>query len=288
MKENVGYEIPPSLKYEEKIFKGLTLRQLIFLLIGGVACVLLVKLYLWIGVTGDLSKVILIMSLLTAISSSLAICELRLDSWFNTVFRYIKKGKKIHRFDKEMLEFLTLRSINHDHYFNVYGDACIILKLYTLTGDRSDIKNADVIRANDIDFLNSLPCPIQLVGYSSLFDIDKYISMVLDGVGLLPDDQQNLMIGHLDHLKQYCEAGNIKDKEIYMVIRAPEHTIDPVEKVRIDTKTIIKGLSSCFVVGEWLKGSRLTNTALMITCDVGRDGIDYLADYVTMEDIKNV
>ena len=49
-------------------------------------------------------------------------------------------------------------------------------------------------------------------------------------------------------------------------------------------KTIIKGLSGCFVVGERLIGAPLTNTLLMISCGVGRDGIDYLADCVTMED----
>lgn len=288
MKENIGYEIPPSLKYEEKIFKGLTFRQLLYLSLGFIVCGVALKVYGLIGIKGSLSQVVLIFVLLTIISLAIAICQLRLDSVFLTVLRYIRKGKKIHRFDKEMLEFLTLRSIHHDHYFNVYSDACVILKLYTLTGDRSDINNADTVRTNDIDFLNSLPCPIQLVGYSSLFDIDKYISMVLEGSKLLPDDQQALMIGHLNHMKQYCSEGDIKDKEIYMVIRAPAGTINQVEKVSIDAKTIIKGLSSCFVVGEWLEGSRLTNTALRITCGVGRDGIDYLTDFVTLEDLKDV
>ena len=184
-----------------------------------------------------------------------------------------------------MLNFLTLSSMNTEYYYNVFGDACTILKLYTLTGDRSDAKNIDTIRERDIDFLNSLPCPFQLIGHSSHFDIDKYVSMVMNGVELLSDDQQKLMIGHFNHIKQYCDDEDVKDKTVYMVIRTPVNTVNQIEKLDIDTKTIIKSLTSCFVVGERLTGQRLTNTFLMLSCGVGRDGVDYLADCVTLEDI---
>ena len=284
MNENIGYEIPPSLKYEERIFAGMTRRQLVYLISAVAACVLFVKLTGSLAVYGQYYKFILIICLCSILTFFGCVCQFRLDAWLLTVKHYIIRGKKINRFDKEMLNFLTLRSVNYDHYFNVYGDACTIIKLYTLTGDRSDAKNADIIRKCDTDFLNSLPCSIQLIGYSSLFDIEKYTSMVLGGVQLLPDEQQRLMIGHLNHIKEYCENENIKDKSVYMVIRSPVNTLNQVEQVDINTKTIIKGLSRCFVVGERLTGAALTNTLLMISCRVGRDGIDYLSDCITMED----
>lgn len=285
MSENIGYEIPPSLKYEEKIFAGLTKRQLIYLVTAFALCTVLIKFTSFLSVYGTAYKFILIIVLCSIVTMSLAICQLRLDSWFVTVSKYMKKKNKINRFDKEMLNYLSLRSINHDHYYNVFGDACTILKLYTLTGDRSDAKNIDTIQSSDTDFLNSLPCPIQLIGHSSHFDIDKYVSMVMNGVEFLSDDQQKLMIGHLNHIKSYCDDENVKDKTVYMVIKTPINTINQIEKLDIDTKTIIQSLTSCYVVGERLTGHRLTNTLLMLSCGVGRDGVDYLADCVTLEDI---
>lgn len=284
MSENTGYEIPPSLKYEEKIFAGLTRRQLVYLIMAVAACVLFVKFTGSLVVYGQYYKFILIICLCSILTFFGCICQFRLDDWLKTVKKYIMKGKKINRFDKEMLNYLTLRSVNYDHYFNVYGDACTILKMYTLTGDRSDNKNIDMIRQKDTDFLNSLPCSIQLIGYSSLFDIEKYVSMVMDGAQLLPDEQQRLMIGHLNHMKQYCADENIKDKSVYMVIRTPVNSLNQVERLDIDTKTIINGLKQCFVIGERLTGAALTNTLLMISCGVGREGIDYLSDCVTLED----
>ena len=284
MSENIGYEIPPSLKYEERIFAGLTMRQLIYLVLAVGVCIIIIKATSVFAVYGDNYKILLIFSLCAVVCFFVAICQLRLDSWFLTVLKYIKRGKKINRFDKEMLDFLSLRDVKYDYYYNVYGDACTILKLYTLTGDRSDAKNADKIRKRDTYFLNSLPCSIQILGYSSLFDIEKYTSMVLGGVQLLPDDQQKLMIGHLNHIEQYCKDENVKDKMLYMIIKTPVNNLNQVEKLNIDTNTIIKGLSECFVVGERLTGTALSNTHLMISCGVGRDGIDYLSDCVTMED----
>ena len=284
MSENIGYEIPPSLKHEEKIFAGLTMRQVIYLFLAVSVCVLLIKFTAVFAVYGTAYKVVLIFALLTTVSIFLAVCQLRLDSWFITVSKYMKRGKRINRFDKEMLGFLSLRDVNYDHYFNVYGDACSILKIYTLTGDRSDAKNADKIRQLDTDFLNSLPCQIQILGYSSLFDIEKYTSMVLNNAKLLPDDQQKLMIGHLNHIEQYCKDQNVKDKMLYLIIKTPVNSLNQIEKLNIDTNTIIKGLSECFVIGERLTGTVLTNTHLMISCGVGREGVDYLSDCVTMED----
>jgi len=284
MSEKIGYEIPPSLKYEEKIFAGLTRRQLIYLIFAFAVCVIIVKSTAVFAVYGDIYKFLLIISLCSVIGISIAVCELRLDNWFITVYKYIKRGKKINRFDKEMLNFLSLNDIKYDYYYNVFGDVCTILKLYTLTGDRTDANNDEKIREKDTDFLNSLPCSIQIVGYSSTFDIEKYTSMVLDGVQLLPDDQQKLLIGHLNHIEQYCKDENTKDKSLYMIVKTPVNSLNQIEKLNIDTKTIIKGLSACFVVGERLEGASLTNTLLMISCGVGRDGIDYLSDCVTMED----
>ena len=285
MSENIGYEIPPSLKYEEKIFAGLTKRQLIYLVTAFALCTVLIKFTSFLSVYGTAYKFILIIVLCSIVTLSLAICQLRLDSWFVTVSKYMKKKNKINRFDKEMLNFLSLRTVNYDHYYNTFGDACTILKLYTLTGDRSDAKNTDMIREKDIDFLNSLPCQIQLIGHSSLFDIDKYVSMVMNSVELLPDDQQKLMIGHLNHIKSYCNDENVKDKVVDMLIKTPVNTINQVEKLDIDTKTIIKSLTSCFIIGERLTGQRLTNTHLMFSCNVSHEGVDYLADCVTLEDI---
>ena len=284
MNENIGYEIPPSLKYEERIFAGMTRRQLVYLISAVAACVLFVKLTGSLAVYGQYYKFILIICLCSILTFFGCVCQFRLDAWLLTVKHYIIRGKKINRFDKEMLNFLTLRSVNYDHYFNVYGDACSILKIYTLTGDRSDAKNADKIRQLDTDFLNSLPCQIQILGYSSLFDIEKYTSMVLNNAKLLPDDQQKLMIGHLNHIKQYCNDQNVRDKMLYMIIKTPVNSLNQIEKLNIDTNTIIKGLSRCFVVGELLTGTALTNTHLMISCGVGREGIDYLSDCVTLED----
>lgn len=281
---NEGYEIPPSLKYEEKIFAGLTRRQLVYIITAVAVCVVFIKFTGSFAIYGKYYKFCLIICLCSILTFFIAFCQFRIDDWLITVKNYIFRGKKINRFDKEMLNFLSLRNVKYNHYFNVYGDACTILKLYTLTGDRSDAKNADVIRDRDTDFLNSLPCSIQLIGYSSLFDIEKYVSLVIGSVHLLPDEQQRLMIGHLNHIKEYCKDEKIKDKSVYMVIKTPVNSLNQVEKLDIDTKTIISGLSRCFVVGERLTGAALTNTLLMISCGVGRDGIDYLSDCVTMED----
>lgn len=284
MSEKMGYEIPPSLKYEEKIFAGLTKRQLVYIIFSFALCVVLIKFTGFLAVYGVAYKVILILALCTIVSATLLVCQLRLDSWFVTVSKYVKKGKKINRFDKEMLDFLSLNSIEYDHYYNIYGDACTILKLYTLTGDRSDSKNVDIIKSADTDFLNSLPCPIQLIGHSSNFDIDKYVSMVMENTELLSNDQQKLMVGHLSHIKEYCDDENVKEKFVYMIIKTPVNTLNQVEKLDIDTKTIIKSLTSCYIVGERLTGQRLTNTLLMLSCKIGRDGVDYLADCVTLEE----
>jgi PrgI family protein len=285
LSDKIGYLIPPSLKHEEKIFSGLTRRQLVYLVAGIVLCAAVIKLTAGFAIYGDTYKFVLVIILCSIITISLLICEMRLDDWFKTINQYVRRGKRIHRFDKEMSNFIPLNDIEHDHYYNVYGDACTILKMYTLTGNRGDAKNADTIRDRDTDFINSLPCPIQILGYSSVFDIDKYTSMIMNATQLLSDDQQKLMIGHLNHIEGYCKDNNIKDKDLYMVIKTPINTLNQIERLNIDTNIIIKGLSECFVIGDRLTGTALTNTILMMSCGVGRHGVDYLSDCVTLEEI---
>ena len=60
MTENIGYEIPPSLKYEEKIFAGMTKRQLIYLVSAFALCAVIVKFTSFLSVYGTAYKFLLI------------------------------------------------------------------------------------------------------------------------------------------------------------------------------------------------------------------------------------
>lgn len=281
-----GYEIPITLKHEEKIFGGLTLQQLIYAVLAGISVLVIIKIFLFIPLKHEYKVVFGGMISFLTIGLFIILSIIRPEDHAKTIFNFVKNTNRLNRFDKEIENFISIKSIEYDHYFNIYDDACSMLRLYTITGDRENPINEDKVRQNDIDFLNSLPCDIQIIGHSIDYDIEQYIDNIIRNTKTLSDDLQNLMIGHIQHIKDYCEQNTTKTRNIYMIIKSPVDSINQIEKLNIDTKTIIEGLSNSWIIGRRLESNELTNTLLMMSTSLGKDGIDYLDYCTTMEDMS--
>ena len=126
-----------------------------------------------------------------------------LDIWLYLGYQYVSRPYRMSRKDAACRSFSGVYGIEGNYFYNRYGDLCSILKLLPLNSNRVDPDKLDVVEANDKKFLNALPCPVQIVGYTYNYNLEKYYKSMLKYAQRLPKQMKSMLIAHLDFYSDY-------------------------------------------------------------------------------------
>ena len=277
LKEN--YDIPSDLKFVARPWWGRSHKEAAIIL-----CALVVAVVWWkatglFGIGWTIQKYGLITIGVIAVGT----VGLNLDVWIYYAIRWAMQPYYVTRFDTAAKQVSGIIGIEGDHYWNLEGNVCAILRLTALNSDRVDPDKADIVEIADKNFLNSLPCPVQIVGYTYNYDIKKYISSMLGYANDLPKKVMEYRVAHLNFYQQYVQDQNIRERVLYMILKADAQEADAQETLDIYESIVTKNLMRSGVAGRRLAGSEIQTTMLMIATGIGEEGMEYLTPYTDVE-----
>jgi len=272
------YDTPKDLAYTPKPFWGLSTKYALMLATSAGI------LYGWheltarlgFGVDTDVFR----FGLIIIIALVGAFVIFRLDIIAYRIARWWMHPYKMTRADRKAKELSGIVEVHDDWYLNVYGDACAIMQLSAMHSDRVEGVNTDAVVNGTKTFLNSLPCPIQLLRYSFPYPTTDYIDSMLEEGGSLPKKHQEYLVAHLDHYREYCETENVRESSFFLVIKADGQSKNAIEELNMNATTIMSSIRNAGVFANRLAGADVTTAILMLTSGIGKPGLDYLSEYV--------
>jgi len=277
-----GYEMPSDLKHTSKPLWGFSVLHFMFIVAGVISIILWYKLILVIGL--DHNSNIFIAGVILITAAIICLIFFELDRWVFYGLKYISRPYRIRRNDAECKNFTGIYGIEGDYFYNRYGDLCTILKLIPMNSNRIDPDKQDVVESNDKKFLNALPCPIQIVGYTYNYNLSKYYTQMLKYAQGLPKNMKTMLVNHLDFYSDYCDNLDINEKVIYMIVSVPSGTAQAMETLNMNTDIIQTNLISCGVFGVRQTESEIANIVISASTGIGNDGVDYLTQCTDVEE----
>ncbi len=276
-----GYEMPSDLKHTSKPLWGFSVLHFAFAVVGVLLIIGWYKLILFIGLNHESN--IFIAGLIIIIAVVICLVFFELDLWVYLALRYVSRPYRMSRKDTACKSFSGIYGIEGNHYYNRYGDLCTLLKLIPMNSNRIDPAKVNDVETADKKFLNALPCPVQIVGYTYNYNLEKYYKSMLKYAQKLPKQMKSMLIYHLDFYSTYCDNLEINQKEIYMVISVPSGAARPLETLNLNTDIIQSNLVSCGVFGVRQTESEIANIVISVTTGIGNEGIDYLNLYTDVD-----
>lgn len=270
-----GYDIPSDLKHTPKHWFGLSNKHALL------AALTIVAMYGWYKLTSIVCLPNTVYRVGFVLIGVLAVCAifLELDMWMYRLVMWKLAPFYVTRFDKAAKQVSGIIGIEGDHYWNVNGDVCAILRLTAINSNRVDEDKAEIVEKFDRDFLNSLPCPIQIVGYTYNYNLDKYITDMLSYANNLPEEVMKYRIAHLNFYRHYIGDKNIRERVIYMIIKTDSRLAEPTETLDTNVSIISKNLVKSGIIGNRLVGDQISTTMIMIATGIGEEGMQYLTPY---------
>lgn len=270
-----GYDIPSDLQHTPKHWFGLSNKHALL------AALTIATMYGWYKLTSVMYLPSIVFRAGFVIIGVLAICAiwLELDMWMYRFIRWMIAPFYVTRFDKAAKQVSGIIGIDGDHYWNVEGDVCAMLRLTAINSDRVDADKSIIVEKFDKDFLNSLPCPVQIVGYTYNYNLDRYISDMLSYANNLPKKVMEYKIAHLNFYHQYIGDKNIRERVIYMIIKTDSRLSEPTETLDTYVSIISKNLVKSGVRPKRLMNDEISTTMIMIATGIGEEGMRYLTPY---------
>lgn len=270
-----NYDIPTDLKFVERPWWGRSHKEAAIILCALISAVA----WYYIAESCGFGDIITKIGVVFIVLFAIGMVSLHLDIWMYHGIRWLIAPYYVTRFDKAAKQVSGIVGIEQDHYWNVEGDVCAILRLTALNSDRADPEKADIVEKADKDFLNSLPCPVQVVGYTYDYKLDNYVTSMLSYANDLPKKLMKYKVAHLNFYQQYIGDQNIRERVIYMIIRVDTQEADPLETLDIYEAIISKNLTKSGVIGRRLVGNEIQSAMTMIATGIGEEGLEYLTPY---------
>ena len=274
-----GYDIPTDLQHTPKHWFGLSNKQALL------AAITVLSWWGWHKIASLLYIPSPIYRLGFILIGVLAICTifLELDMWMYRMVRWIVAPFYVTHFDKAAKQISGIIGIEDDHYWNNYGDVCAILRLSAINSDRVDADKSEIVEKFDKDFLNALPCPVQIVGYTYNYNLDPYISSMLSYANNLPKKVMEYRIAHLNFYKKYIGEKNIRERVIYMIVKTDSRLADPAETLDVNVAIISRNLTKSGTYARRLVGDEISTTMVMVATGIGEEGMQYMEPYTEVE-----
>ena len=278
---NEGYEMPSDLQHTSKPLWGLSVLQFVFAVAGIALVISWYKLIILIGL--DHESIIFIIGMIIIIAIDICLIFFELDLWIWHGFQYISRPYRMTRKDAACKSFSGIYGIEGNYYYTQYGDLCSILKLIPMNSNRIDPEKLGAVETADKNFLNALPCPVQIVGYTYNYTLEPYYESMLKYAQKLPAKMKSMLMFHLDFYTSYCENLEINQKELFMIMSVPSGASRPLETLNLNTDIIQTNLILCGVFGVRQTESEIANLAINVTTGIGNEGIDYLNLYMDVK-----
>jgi hypothetical protein len=247
------YRIPTDIRYEERLFGPLTIKQSIYALVTGAI----------VGYTLFFSGFDFVLKIFLTIgvgAIGIGFIWFDLESYITNYLYFLKEKKSASWISPAARKLMDIKSIRADAVFLKTGDVLGVVKVKPINFGVLSRDDQDTVIYGFLQFLNSLNFPIQIVMRSINLDLSDYLNALKRRI-LQRDDK--ISLAYYEHFSEYMyeyiKTNKINDRLFYIIIPAKHHW-DEREVIRsLETRcrTIIEALARSGIVAHRLDNKQL-------------------------------
>lgn len=213
----MAYEIPASLKYDEKVAFGLTFRQLMLFVGFGTASALLFF-------KAPLALELKAISIIGLMGFAAASAFLDVDRKLYRLFEYYRGIRRIGYLDRRALKLFEVKTVEDDVIVMNDGRRLAILNCTPLNISVKSEEEREAIVKSFREFLDSLSFPVQINmrTVDTLRDLRDYFDEFEKRIDKKKSsDAYAMYLEHRKFFEDYMRENSVKNRMFYLVVPYP-------------------------------------------------------------------
>lgn len=232
------YKIPTDIRYEERLFGPLTVKQSIYALIA-------VILLIYIVFLSEQPMHITIVPALLVTALAVGFIMFNLDTYLINYVYYISGKRESSWISPAARKLMEIRSIRADAVFLKDGRVLGVVKVKPINFGVLGREDQDTVIYGFLEFINSLSFPVQIVMRSINLDLSDYLGALKRRIVQRDDKMALAYYEHFsEYMYDYIKSNKINDRLFYIVI--------PGKRYSDERKTITNLEDRCKAVTETL------------------------------------
>jgi len=187
------YKIPSDIRYEERLFGPLTIKQSVYALITTILIIFL----LFFANLDFMIQIILVMGVALL---GIGFTMFNLDTYLINYFMFAKENKETSWISPAARKLMEIKSIRADAVFLKDGRVLGVVKVKPINFGVLGKEDQDTVIYGFLEFINSLSFPIQIVMRSVNLDLSEYLSSLKRRI-IQRDDKMSL--AYYEHFSEY-------------------------------------------------------------------------------------
>lgn len=249
----MSYEIPNNLKYEEKLFFNLSLKQSIWLALFVIpAGLIFLKSPLGLEINATISIVLVLFGI--------GFAFFNLKEHLTTTYHFLTEPRQLGYLDEKMANFVEVKEISDDIVFLNNGKAKAILQVNPINFHILSNRHQEAIISAFKDFLNSIDFPIQIVMRTVNLSLEDYLRNLEVTTRKSKNELlRKRFVEFQEFVLDYIENNSVKNRLFYIIIPSDENKKEHIKnQLTIRTSLCQEKLKACNLTTKRLNTQELT------------------------------
>jgi len=251
----MAYRIPTNIRYEERLFGSLTIKQSIY---AGIAISIIIYVFFF----SDLDFVIRLVISLVVFVLAVGFTQFDLETFIINYIYFMKQEKEVSWISPAARKLMEIKSIRASTVFLKSGRSLAVIKVRPINFGVLSKEDQDSVIYGFLQFLNSLNFPVQIVMRSVNLDLSDYLTNLKRGI-IQRDDKMSL--AYYEHFAEYMygyiKENKVNDRLFYIIIPAKKRWDEQgiIRSLDGRCRSIIESLARSGIIAERLNNSKLLN-----------------------------
>lgn len=249
------YKIPSDIRYEERLFGPLTIKQSVYALITTILVIFLLFF-------AKLDFVIQMFLVLIVCTLGIGFTMFNLDILLINYLMFAKEKKETSWISPAARKLMEIKSIRADAVFLKDGRVLGVVKVKPINFGVLGKEDQDTVIYGFLEFINSLSFPVQIVMRSVNLDLSDYLSALKRRIVQRDDKMSLAYYEHFsEYMYDYIKTNKINDRLFYIVVPAKRFTDETKTILNLEErcKAVIETLALSGIIAERLGNKQLLN-----------------------------
>jgi hypothetical protein len=249
------YKIPSDIRYEERLFGPLTIKQSVYALITTILIIFL----LFFAKMDFVIQIILVMVVGIL---GIGFIMFNLDTYLINYVFFMREKKETSWISPAARRLMEIKSIRADAVFLKDGRVLGVVKVKPINFGVLGKEDQDTVIYGFLEFINSLNFPVQIVMRSVNLDLSDYLSALKRRIVQRDDKMSLAYYEHFsEYMYDYIKTNKINDRLFYIIVPAKRFGDETKTILNLEdrSKAVIETLSLSGIVAERLGNKQLLN-----------------------------
>ena len=249
------YKIPSDIRYEERLFGPLTIKQSVYALI---TTILIIFLLFFV----KLDFIIQIILVMVVGILGIGFIMFNLDTYLINYVFFMREKKETSWISPAARRLMEIKSIRADAVFLKDGRVLGVVKVKPINFGVLGKEDQDTVIYGFLEFINSLNFPCQIVMRSVNLDLSDYLSALKRRIVQRDDKMSLAYYEHFsEYMYDYIKTNKINDRLFYIIVPAKRFGDETKTILNLEdrSKSVIETLSLSGIIAERLGNKQLLN-----------------------------